>query len=75
MRLPDEPVDGSSTIISGLTEPGSEVYVGNERIEIGTEGEFEHALRLDRGINVVVVEAVDNAGNIAYESRLVSAKF
>ena len=38
-------------------------------------GEFEVALALRRGINVVVVEAVDAAGNVAYASELVNAKF
>ena len=38
-------------------------------------GEFEHVLALQPGINIVVVEAVDRAGNVTYESRLIRATY
>ena len=62
-------------LVSGSTEPGARVWVGDERLGVGESGEFRHSLQLRPGYNVVVVEAVDDAGNVAYASRLVPARF
>jgi len=39
------------------------------------QGEFELSLTLKPGTNLFVVEAVDRAGNIAYRSLYITAKF
>jgi hypothetical protein len=38
-------------------------------------GRFSRRIALRHGINIVVVEAVDAAGNTTYRSQLVNGKF
>jgi len=61
--------------LEGITEPGARLFVSGEPISIGTEGGFRHPLQLQPGMNVVVVEAVDAAGNVTYRSQLIQGKF
>lgn len=61
--------------LHGKTEPGSSVFVESNPVTTSTSGEFQHQLRLQPGINVVVVEAVDASGNVAYSSQLINGKF
>ena len=75
VNFPDRPVYRDLVWIKGSTDPGAEVFVGETPVPTGASGEFEYAVILERGLNVVVVEAVDSAGNIAYRSELVNAKY
>ena len=59
--------------LRGKTEPGSELFIGNEPIAVGEAGGFEYTLELEPGLNMVVVEAVDTAGNSSYFTQYVHA--
>ena len=72
---PAAAVEGDQCTITGSTEPGVRVLVGGERVDTNEVGHFEHTISLDRGLNVVVVEAIDSAGNTAYSSKVVDANF
>ena len=61
--------------ISGRTEPGSRVFIADSAVAVDDSGGFRHVMRLDRGLNVVVVEVVDQAGNTSYRSEIVNAKY
>ena len=37
-------------------------------------GGFSYPLQIRQGVNVIVVEAIDEAGNVAYRSELVNGK-
>jgi hypothetical protein len=54
--------------LKGAAEPGASVYVSGNRVPVAGTGEFECDVRLALGVNVIVVEAVDPAGNVAYRS-------
>ncbi len=73
--FPGDVVRGDAIEVRGTTEPNALVFIGDEELSAGPKGEFEHLMTLERGLNVLVVEAVDAAGNIAYQSKLVSARF
>jgi hypothetical protein len=75
VSFPEETVFGNRFSLRGSVEPGSEVFIGNEPVPTNATGEFEYDLALRRGLSVVVVEAVDTAGNTAYRSQLVNAKY
>jgi hypothetical protein len=76
VRFPGETVDlNQKTVLTGITEPGAHVFVQGEPVPIDRIGGFEHPLKLKPGINIVVVEAVDAAGNVAYHSDMVAARF
>ena len=62
-------------LLKGVTEPGALVFVGGAPVLTSPSGEFEWELELKHGINIVVVEAVDEAGNVAYQSSHIQGKF
>jgi hypothetical protein len=64
--------DGRVTL-RGRVEPGSVVFVGDERLTTQDSGEFEYAFNARNGPNLLVLEAVDAAGNITYRSGTVHA--
>ena len=68
-------VSGNSCEFSGHTEPGVRVFINGKKVLTTAEGEFRHAVALERGINIIVVEAVDAVGNVSYRSSTVHAKF
>ena len=75
VAFPSEPISSPDWMLHGIAEPGSTVFIDDQEVLVQATGEFEHRLDLERGLNVVTVEAVDGAGNIAYRSKLVSAKY
>lgn len=75
VEFPPEIFTGSRYTLKGSTEPGAEVFVKSQKIEVGETGEFKYEIELRRGTNVIVVEAVDLAGNITYSSQKVNGKF
>lgn len=75
VELPEGIVESDQLRIHGFAEPGSEVTVGTQKVAVARTGEFECQVRLRSGINMIVIEAIDAAGNSSYESRYVHAKF
>ncbi len=75
VEFPPQTVNRNHYLLRGSTEPGARVFVGGQRVAIRGTGEFEHDLQLQHGINLIVVEAVDRAGNVTYRSRMVHGKF
>jgi hypothetical protein len=74
VAFPDGPVLGDRFLLHGITEPGAQIFIGSQQVPTTESGTFEYALVLEPGLNVVVVEAIDVAGNISYRSQLLNAK-
>ncbi len=72
---PDRPVDNDSMLLMGSTEPGALVFHDEDLIPTTETGSFELRVALERGVNVVTIEAIDAAGNVTYRSQLVVANF
>lgn len=73
VAFPHETLQEKDFILHGSSEPGSKVYINNNQIKIDDQtGEFSYKISLTEGINVILVEAADSAGNIAYHSQLVN---
>ena len=75
VRLPPATTQENSFRLAGRTEPGARILVGGERVPTNEAGEFEYDLQLRPGINLVVVQAVDPAGNVSFRSQMVNLKF
>jgi hypothetical protein len=67
--------EGDKFVLSGRTDPDASIFVGGMSVKINERGEFEHNLFLKRGFNVIVVEAVDKVGNVAYFSKTINVEF
>ncbi|NNE44193.1 MAG: hypothetical protein HKN12_08280, partial [Gemmatimonadetes bacterium] len=72
---PDAEVSTKSYRLTGVTEPGAQVFVESVPVTPGEEGRFEIDLDLVPGANRVVVESVDAVGNSSYESQIIKAQF
>ncbi len=75
VRFPPRTPGSDAYTLTGRTEPGARVSIGGHRIPVTAAGSFRHSLRLGSGSTVIVVEAVDQAGNVTYRSGLVNANF
>lgn len=65
-------VGGQFYTIAGATEPGATVFINDEEVDVESSGAFQKLVAFDRvGRNVVVVKAIDPAGNQKVESQLV----
>ncbi len=73
VNFPDEVLFSNKFIIEGKSEPGARIYINNEQIKANpSTGEFSHEMTFTHGINVILVEAADSAGNISYRSQLIN---
>jgi len=72
--FPVDIVDNSTVVFDGKTDPDATLYINNRRVDLSGQGAFIHEQELNPGINVVVVEAVDPAGNSSYKSKYFNAK-
>jgi len=68
-------VSQKSCEFSGHTEAGARVFINGKEVPTNPEGEFRQTVELERGINIIVVEAVDAVGNVSYRSSTVHGKF
>lgn len=60
--------------LKGKTEKEASVFVNSIPVVLTEQGEFSYSLKLKNGTNVIIVEAIDLAGNITYISKLINVK-
>ena len=68
-------VHQSAVTLRGKTEPGAKIYVEGKPVTVDSEGTFQHRLYIKPGASLIVIEAVDSAGNVAYATNLVNGKY
>ncbi|HHM06202.1 MAG TPA: hypothetical protein ENJ19_10740 [Gammaproteobacteria bacterium] len=61
--------------LGGRTEPGAEVRVAGVAVTVAADGRFQSTLSLQAGMNTVVVEAVDRAGNVSFRTARIKGVF
>ena len=65
-------VGGQFYTIAGVTEPGATVFINDEEVDVASGGAFQKLVAFDKiGRNVVVIKAVDAAGNQTVQSQTV----
>ena len=65
-------VGGQFYTIAGSTEPGATVFINDEEVDVESSGAFQKLVAFEKiGRNVVVIKAVDPAGNQKVESQVV----
>jgi hypothetical protein len=74
VKFPPKTVYRGRYTLRGETEPGSRVFVGGKPVKTTKTGKFKYNLKLQPGINVIVVEAIDPVNNVAYRSQRVNRK-
>jgi hypothetical protein len=66
---------GDRALVRGVTAHGASLLVAGKTVVPGETGEFDCFVPLERGINRIVVESSDTAGNTAYKSLRVVGKY
>ena len=61
-------------LVQGKTETGAIVFVGGQQVKPDANGEFNFEYPLSAGINQIVVEAMDEAQNTAYQTHTFNYK-
>lgn len=74
VQFPPPVIYQESYTLHGRTDPGAKVFVRGKRVRISRNGKFKYSLKLNPGINVIVVEAFDGVNNVAYRSQRVNRK-
>jgi hypothetical protein len=74
VQFPPETIYQERYTLHGRVSPGARVFVGGQRIKTSGNGKFSHTLKLNPGINIIVVEAFDGVNNVAYRSQRVNRK-
>jgi hypothetical protein len=75
VTFPPATVDQQHWALTGTAEPGARVFVAGKQVQTDEDGQFTHTLEIERGINIIIVEAVDAAKNVTYRSQMVQGKF
>jgi hypothetical protein len=71
--VPD-PARGDWCLVRGTADRGASLRVAGREVPQDDKGAFESIVPLERGINLIVVEASDAAGNTAYVSLRATGK-
>lgn len=75
VQAPPKVIRRALLTLSGRTEPGAKVFVEGQAVTVAADGSFRHRVEVKPGASLIVIEAVDSAGNVAYATNLVNRKF
>jgi FecR protein len=65
LEITDKVQTGPMLILNGRTEPGAQLWVDNEKVDVYDDGTFYAVIRLRKeGVNEVQIVAQDAAGNV-----------
>lgn len=65
LEITDKVQTGPMLILNGRTEPGAQLWVDNEKVDVYDDGTFYAVIRLRKeGVNDVQIVAQDAAGNV-----------
>ncbi len=71
VQFPSGPLAEDHFTLTGMTEPGVRLFLMGKPVTVSESGAFTQVVMLRQGTNLVTVEAVDAAGNVAYRSQYV----
>jgi hypothetical protein len=74
VQFPPATIYQETFTLQGKTEPGARVYIGGKWIKTSKTGTFQYPLKLNLGINIIVVESFDAVNNVAYRTHRVNRK-
>jgi len=67
-------VDTDSVEARCESENGAAVFINGEEAASASKGQFGRMVALNPGVNTLVFEAIDEAGNVMYHSRLITRR-
>ena len=67
--------DQSLITLTGSSDSNAVVMIDGVEVDLNENGSFSYDVQLQRGVNIFVIEAVDDVGNVTYKSGMVYGKF
>ena len=74
VQFPPTTIYQENFTLHGKTEPGARLYIGGKGVKVSKTGKFQYPLKLNLGINIIVVESFDSVNNVAYRTHRVNRK-
>ncbi len=74
VQFPPATIYQEKFILKGKTEPGARVYIGGKWVKTSKSGTFQYPVKLNLGLNIIVVESFDAVNNVAYRTHRVNRK-
>lgn len=74
VKLPGDGTTAGSHVINGRSEANAVVFVNNAPATVDERGNFHYTLQLKKGVNIIVIEALDRAGNVNYASKTITTR-
>lgn len=71
----DEVINRERIWVDGRSDADTQVYVNGKRVRKDAKGRFKEEVRLKKGVNLILVESIDPAGNVSFQKRMISRKF
>lgn len=71
----DEVINETTIVIRGKSDRQAKIYINGGVPQARDVEGFTHELSLKKGMNLILVESVDQAGNVSFERRLISRKY
>ncbi len=65
---------GEKVEMKGRTDIGARVKVNGQKVAVAADGSFTHVIALKEGVNLITIEASDEAGNFEYGKRVITYK-
>ncbi len=66
-----ERTESTTVRVDGYTEPGARLTLNDQEVQVEEDGSFDTTVELEIGMNILELVAVDDAGNVATETRSV----
>ena len=71
----DQVINEEAIWVNGESDPHTKIYVNGKKITQDSMGRFKQKVQLKKGINLILVESIDQAGNVSFQKRVISRKF
>jgi len=71
----DEIINKKTIVVRGISEREAQIYINGENPQARNAEAFSHEVPLKKGMNLILVESVDQVGNVSFERRLISRKY
>lgn len=71
----DQVINQEAIWVDGESDLQANVYVNGKKIVKDSKGRFKQKVPLKKGVNLILVESIDPAGNVSFQRRVISRKF
>lgn len=72
VNMPPDIMRSNQFTITGSTDTSMKIFINEIPVKVSAKGFFTQTISLQQGANLINVEAMDKAGNVSYQSKIVN---